>query len=66
LGLLFGAVIAVGGITELRRVAHERAALLATERERVRRLSELTALKADLRGYLTPPSLHISWGGEGP
>jgi signal transduction histidine kinase len=47
LSLVFAVVVAVGGITELRRVALERAALLASERERVRRLSELTALKAD-------------------
>lgn len=47
LALAFTVVIAVGGILELRRVAQERAALLSTERERVRRMGELAALKAD-------------------
>ena len=47
LALAFTVVIAVGGILELRRVAQERAALLSAERERVRRMGELAALKAD-------------------
>jgi signal transduction histidine kinase len=47
LRLAFAAVVAVGGIFELRRIANERAALLASERERVRRMRELAALKAD-------------------
>jgi len=47
LSLMFAAVVAVGGVSELRRVAVERAALLATERERTRRLGELARLKAD-------------------
>ena len=40
-------VVAVGGISELRRVASERARLLATERERARRLDELNAMRSD-------------------
>jgi len=47
LHLAFALVVAVGGIVELRRIATERQALLAVERERVRRLDELTALRAD-------------------
>lgn len=47
LSLMFAVVVAVGGVSELRRVAVERAALLATERERTRRLGELARLKAD-------------------
>lgn len=40
-------VVVLGGILELRRIARERAALLAAEEERTRRLRELAALKAD-------------------
>jgi signal transduction histidine kinase len=47
LSLVFAVVVAVGGISELRRVASERARLLATERERARRLDELNALRSD-------------------
>lgn len=47
LRLMFAVVIVVGGIVELARVASERTALLATERERVRRLGELATLRAD-------------------
>ena len=47
LRLAFALVVAVGGIVELRRIASERAALLAAERERARRLDELAALRAD-------------------
>jgi signal transduction histidine kinase len=47
LSLLFAVVVAVGGISELWRVATERAALLATERERATRLDELNALRSD-------------------
>ena len=47
LSLLFAVVVAVGGISELRRVASERARLLATERERATRLDELNALRSD-------------------
>lgn len=47
LRLAFALVVAVGGIVELRRIATERATLLAAERERVRRLDELAALRAD-------------------
>ena len=47
LNLAFAATVAVGGISELRRVASERKALLAAERERTRKLGELARLKAD-------------------
>ena len=47
LSLVFAVVVAVGGISELRRVASERARLLATERERAQRLNELNALRSD-------------------
>jgi signal transduction histidine kinase len=47
LRLAFAAVVAVGGILELRRAAAERAALLAAEQECSRRLRELAVLKAD-------------------
>ena len=47
LSLAFAATVAFGGVAELRRVARERTALLASERERVRRLDELAALRAD-------------------
>lgn len=47
LSLSFAGVVALGGILELRRVAAQRASLLAHERERVRRLGELAALRAD-------------------
>jgi signal transduction histidine kinase len=47
LSLAFAVVVAVGGVSELRRVASERARLLATERERARRLDELNALRSD-------------------
>ena len=47
LRLAMAGVVAVGGALELRRVASERAALLAAERERNRRLDELAVLKAD-------------------
>jgi len=47
LSLAFAVVVAIGGISELRRVASERARLLATERERARRLAELNALRSD-------------------
>jgi signal transduction histidine kinase len=41
LSLVFAVVVAIGGISELRRVASERARLLASERERAQRLNEL-------------------------
>jgi signal transduction histidine kinase len=47
LSLVFAVVVAVGGISELRRVASERARLLATERERAARLDELNDLRSD-------------------
>ena len=47
LGLAFAVVVAIGGLGELRRVASERAALLATERERAERLDELNVLRAE-------------------
>lgn len=40
-------VIVVGGVLELRSIVEERASLLASEQERVRRLEELATLKAD-------------------
>jgi signal transduction histidine kinase len=43
----FGAVVAVGAVFELRRIARERTALLAVERENVKRLGELAAMRAD-------------------
>ncbi|QIN80397.1 hypothetical protein GBA65_19860 [Rubrobacter marinus] len=43
----FALVVAVGGVLELRRVAAERAALLAAERDINRQLSELATLRAD-------------------
>jgi signal transduction histidine kinase len=43
----FAACIAVGGILELRRIAAERAQLLAAEQEQSQRLAELAVLKAD-------------------
>ena len=48
LSLAFAVVVAIGGISELRRVASERARLLATEQERGRRLKELNAMRSDL------------------
>ena len=47
LRFLFAAVVIVGGVLELRRVAAQRAQLLATEQEFSRRLSELAELKND-------------------
>ena len=47
LSLVFAVVVAIGGVSELRRVASERARLLATERERARRLNELNSLRSD-------------------
>jgi signal transduction histidine kinase len=53
LRLVFVAVVALGGILELRRIATERAGLLATEQERSRRLAELAVLKADFTAMVT-------------
>ncbi|CAN5129776.1 hypothetical protein BH23CHL1_BH23CHL1_27130 [soil metagenome] len=47
LRLLFAAVVVVGGVLELRRVAAQRERLLATEQEYSIRLSELSELKND-------------------
>ncbi|CAN5658204.1 hypothetical protein BH20ACT11_BH20ACT11_13810 [soil metagenome] len=47
LRFLFAAVVAVGGVTELRKIGTERASLLAAEREHTRRLGELSTLRAD-------------------
>jgi signal transduction histidine kinase len=47
LSLIFAVVVAVGGVAELRRVASERARVLATERERAQRLKELNAMRSD-------------------
>ena len=52
LSLVFAVVVAVGGISELRRVASERARLLATERERAQRLNELNALRSDFSAMI--------------
>ncbi|MGH3089395.1 MAG: sensor histidine kinase, partial [Rubrobacteraceae bacterium] len=47
LRLAFAAVVALGGILKLRRIAAEREALLAAEKETNRRLAELGVMKAD-------------------
>jgi signal transduction histidine kinase len=47
LRLAFAAVVALGGILKLRRIAAEREILLATEKETNRRLEELGVMKAD-------------------
>jgi len=52
LSLVFAVVVAIGGISELRRVASERARLLATERERAQRLNELNALRSDFSAMI--------------
>lgn len=52
LRLAFALVVAVGGILELRRIAAERAALLAAERDVSRRLSELAMLRADFTAMI--------------
>lgn len=45
--LAFATVVFGGGVMELRRVAMERARLLAAEKEQTRRLEELASMKAD-------------------
>jgi signal transduction histidine kinase len=52
LSLAFAVVVAIGGIAELRRVALERAALLANERERARRMNELNAMRSDFSAMI--------------
>src|SRR5215217_8065307 len=52
LSLAFAVVVAIGGISELRRVASERATLLATERERATRLDELNVLRSDFSAMI--------------
>ena len=52
LRFVFALVVAVGGVLELRRIAAERAALLAAEREVSRRLSELATLRADFTAMI--------------
>ncbi len=47
LRLSFAGTVAVGGALELRKIAAERATLLAEERARIRTLNELSAMKAD-------------------
>ena len=47
LRLAFGALVAVGGILELRRLADERASLLAAARKHAEGLAEVAALKKD-------------------
>ncbi|MBA2690953.1 MAG: HAMP domain-containing histidine kinase [Rubrobacter sp.] len=45
--LAFAAVVALGGILKLRRIAQERETLLAAEKETNKRLEELGVMKAD-------------------
>lgn len=52
LSLAFAVVVAIGGIAELRRVALERAALLANERERARRMDELNTMRSDFSAMI--------------
>lgn len=52
LQLALAVVAAVGGVAELRRIATERAALLATEKERTRRLHELNTMRADFSAMI--------------
>src|SRR5215218_8293982 len=52
LSLAFAVVVAIGGIAELRRVALERAALLANERERARRMDELNSMRSDFSAMI--------------
>lgn len=52
LQLALAVVAAVGGVAELRRIAVERTALLATERERTRRLHELNTMRADFSAMI--------------
>ena len=52
LRLAFALVVAVGGVLELRRIAAERAAMLAVERDVSRRLSELATLRADFTAMI--------------
>ena len=52
LQLALAIVAAVGGVVELRRIAMERTALLATEREHTRRLHELNTMRADFSAMI--------------
>ena len=52
LSLAFAVVVAIGGISDLRRVALEREALLANERERARRMDELNAMRSDFSAMI--------------
>ncbi len=52
LQLTLAIVAAVGGVAELRRIAMERTALLATEREHTRRLHELNTMRADFSAMI--------------
>lgn len=52
LSLVFAVVVAIGGVSELRRIASERARLLATERVRARRLNELNSLRSDFSAMI--------------
>lgn len=52
LQLALALVAAVGGVVELRRIAMERTALLATEREHTRRLHELNTMRADFSAMI--------------
>lgn len=53
LRLAFTLVLVVGAVAELRRIAAERAVLLAREQEHSRRLEDLAALKADFTRMVT-------------
>ncbi len=52
LRLAFAAMIALGGILKLRRIAQEREALLVAEKETNRRLEELGVMKADFTAMI--------------
>ena len=52
LRLAFGALVAVGGILELRRLADERASLLAAARKHAEGLAEVAALKKDFTAMI--------------
>lgn len=74
LRLTFAAVVAIGGVLELRRIANDRAHLLTKERERTQALEELASMKADFTSMvaheLSSPLLAIRglaemFGSEG-
>jgi hypothetical protein len=51
LRLAFGLVVAIGGIVELRRLANERADLLAASQAHAAGLTQLATMKADFTGW---------------